>query len=166
MIWSLFSVSHSSFSNHLQFYLEAVPPIFIFLQKHPTPHIHFYITQLAAQKTTPKLSAEQQHNSCWLHVSAGATQIWIKSKVLVAQSRPTLCNPMNCSSPGSSVHGILQARILQWVLPDPGTQVSCIAGRFFTIWANREALSYEYFGSISCTIFTFRDPGWRGSHYA
>ena len=35
--------------------------------------------------------------------------------VLVIQSRVTLCNPMNCSSPGSSVHGILQARILEWV---------------------------------------------------
>ena len=35
--------------------------------------------------------------------------------VLVAQSCPTLCNPMDCSMPGSSVHGILQARILEWV---------------------------------------------------
>ena len=38
-----------------------------------------------------------------------------KVKVLVAQSCLTLCNPMNCSSPGFSVHGILQARILEWV---------------------------------------------------
>ena len=43
---------------------------------------------------------------------------------------PSLCNPMDCSSPGSSVHGILQARILEWVamlspprdLPDPGIE--------------------------------------------
>ena len=50
---------------------------------------------------------------------------------------------------GSSAHGILQARILEWVAipfsrgsswPRDGTQVSCIAGRFFTIWAIREAL--------------------------
>ena len=48
-------------------------------------------------------------------------------KVLVAQSCPTLCDPMDCSLLGSSVHGILQARILEWVafpsagdLPDPG----------------------------------------------
>ena len=34
---------------------------------------------------------------------------------LVVQSCPTLCDPMNCSLPGSSVHGILQARILEWV---------------------------------------------------
>ena len=32
-----------------------------------------------------------------------------------AQSRPTLCNPVDCSPPGSSVHGIFQARILKWV---------------------------------------------------
>ena len=37
-------------------------------------------------------------------------------KVLVAQSCPTLCNPMDYSPPGSSVHGILQARILEWVV--------------------------------------------------
>ena len=40
---------------------------------------------------------------------------WKKVKVLVAQSRPTLCNPRNYSPSGSSVHGILQARILEWV---------------------------------------------------
>ena len=64
------------------------------------------------------------------------------SEVLVAQSCLTLCNPTDCSPPGSSVHGILQARILEWVaisfsrgssqLRDQ-TQVSCIAGKSFTI---------------------------------
>ena len=38
-----------------------------------------------------------------------------KVKVLPAQSCPTLCDPMNCSPPGSSVQGILQARIMEWV---------------------------------------------------
>ena len=36
------------------------------------------------------------------------------TQVLVSQSCPTLCNPMDCSPPGSSVHGIFQARILEW----------------------------------------------------
>ena len=36
-------------------------------------------------------------------------------QLLVAQSCPTLCEPMDCSPPGSSVHGIVQARILEWV---------------------------------------------------
>ena len=41
-------------------------------------------------------------------------------KVLVLQSCPTLCDPMACIPPGSSVHGILQARILEWVgIPSP-----------------------------------------------
>ena len=39
----------------------------------------------------------------------------LKVKVLVAQSCPTLCNPMDCSLPGFSVHWILQARILEWI---------------------------------------------------
>ena len=55
---------------------------------------------------------------------------------------PTFRNPMDCSPPGSSVYGILQARILEWVAmssfressqPKDRTQVSCIAGGFFTI---------------------------------
>ena len=64
------------------------------------------------------------------------------------QSCPTLCNPMDCSLPGFSVHGIFQARVLVWVAisfsrgsswPRDQTQVSCIAGRCFTLWATREA---------------------------
>ena len=62
----------------------------------------------------------------------------------VAQLCPTLCSPMNCSPSGSSVHGIFQARILEWVaislsrgLPDPGIHATsraapALAGRFFT----------------------------------
>ena len=53
--------------------------------------------------------------------------LFFSPHVLAAQSCPTLCNPMDCSLPGSSVHGILQARIFQWVympspedLPNPG----------------------------------------------
>ena len=38
-----------------------------------------------------------------------------KKESEVAQSCPTLCNPMDCSPPGSSFHGILQARILEWI---------------------------------------------------
>ena len=62
----------------------------------------------------------------------------------VSQSCLTLCDPMDCSPPGSFVHGIFQARVLEWVAisfsmvfsqPRDRTQVSCIAGRHFTIWA-------------------------------
>ena len=70
---------------------------------------------------------------------------------LVTQSCPTLCNPMDCSSPDSSVLGILQARILEWVAmpssrgssqPRDWTQVSHTADGFFTFWTNREAQEY------------------------
>ena len=64
-----------------------------------------------------------------------------KSESEVAQLYTTLCNPMDCSLPGSTIRGIFQARILEWVaisfsrgscqLKDQ-THVSCIAGRFFT----------------------------------
>ena len=39
----------------------------------------------------------------------------VKSESGVTQSCPTLCNPMDCSLPGSSIHGIFQARVLEWV---------------------------------------------------
>ena len=66
----------------------------------------------------------------------------------VTQSCPTLCDPMDCSPPGSLVHGIFQAWILEWVAipfsrgssqPRDRTQVSHIVSRCFTIWATREA---------------------------
>ena len=71
-----------------------------------------------------------------------------KVKVKVAQLCSTFCNPMDCSPPGSSVHRILQPRILEWVTvpfsmgssqPRDQTQVSSIAVRFFSIWATSKA---------------------------
>ena len=63
---------------------------------------------------------------------------------LVAQSCLTLCDPVGCSPPGSSAHGLLQARILEWVAVPSSrgssqlrdrSQVSHVAGRVFTICA-------------------------------
>ena len=68
--------------------------------------------------------------------------MWVK----VAQLCPTLCDPMNYIA-----HGILQARILEWVVslfsrgssqPRDKTQVSHITSEFFTSWATREAQEY------------------------
>ena len=73
------------------------------------------------------------------------------------QSCPTLCGPMDYCPPGSSVHGILQARILEWVAmpsckesswPRDRTQVSCIAGRFFYPWTTYEAHGNHREGQI------------------
>ena len=72
--------------------------------------------------------------------------------VLVAQSCLTLSDPMDCSSPGSFLHGIFQARILEWVAvsfsrgsswPRDRTCVPCIASGLFTFWATWEAVSAE-----------------------
>ena len=60
----------------------------------------------------------------------------------VLQLCPTFCDPMDCSPPGSSVPGILQARLLEWIAmpssrgssrPRDGSWVCCIAGGFFTV---------------------------------
>ena len=74
---------------------------------------------------------------------------YYKVKVKVVQSCPTLCDPMDCI-----VHGILQARILKWVAfpfsrgssqPTDRTQVSHIAGGFFTSWATRYIQIQQYY---------------------
>ena len=73
---------------------------------------------------------------------------WKVVKVLATQSCLTLCDPMDCSPPGFSVHKVLQARILEFASisfarasfqPRYQTWISCFAGGFFTIWATREA---------------------------
>ena len=67
---------------------------------------------------------------------------------------------MDCSLPGSSVHGILQARILEWAAmpssrgssqPRDRIQVSRIAGRFFMVWATRE--TQEYWSGCLLAVF-------------
>ena len=77
-------------------------------------------------------------------------RVYLHISDLVAKSYLTLCDPMDCSPSNSSVHGILQARILEWVAisfsrksscPRDQTRVSWIAGRFFTSWAMRQDLT-------------------------
>ena len=95
----------------------------------------------------------------------------LKCKVKVTQSCPTLWAPMDCSPQGSSLHGILQARILDCVAISSSresswlrvwTQVSCIADRFFTIWATRETQRWTYMFTKEksfCNRLSLRD--WR-----
>ena len=74
----------------------------------------------------------------------------------VAQSCLILCDPMDCSLPGSSIHGIFQAVVLEWIAisfsrgssqPRDRTQVSRIIDRCFTVWATRE-VQYFFSGGI------------------
>ena len=81
---------------------------------------------------------------------------WSENESEVAQSCPTLCDPMDCSLPGSSLHGILQARVLEWVAISFSrgsswrrdlTRVSRIPGRRFSLWATnlRCSVTFKWF---------------------
>ena len=110
------------------------------------------VKRLQSLQMSPKIASLRHGNVLvfltilhrWAAQVAGH-YVWFKSlKVKVAQSCVTLCNPMDYTD-----HGILQARTLEWVAfpfssessqPRNRTGVSCLAGRFFTNWATREAL--------------------------
>ena len=92
--------------------------------------------------TTHCMTDHSEENGYECHIS----EAWEWSEV--TQSCPTLCDPVDCSPPGSSVHGILQVRIPEWVAISfsrgssrsrDWTQVSFVAGRRFNHWATREA---------------------------
>ena len=118
------------------------------------------------QPTPVFLPGESQRQGAWWAAVYGVAQSWTRLKrlssssssrlspkssqvkALVTQSCPTICNHMDWGPPGSSVHGILQARmmvvschfLLQGIFLTQGSNlVSCTAGRFLTIWATREA---------------------------
>ena len=86
------------------------------------------------------------------HIPWGPSAGWVVTSdalcVLVTRWCLTLCGPMGDSPPGSSIHGIFQARVLEWIAisfsrgsswPRDWTWVSCIAGKLFTVWSTREA---------------------------
>ena len=97
-------------------------------------------------------------NFCYMQKQKLLVFFFTKVKVKVAQSCLTLCHAM-----AYTVHEILQARLLEWVAfpfsrgssqPRDQTQVSCIAGRFFTSWATRENPPCQVTGSIHFLIYT------------
>ena len=90
----------------------------------------------------------QKHSWSILLIHMTLPYAKVKSESEVAQSCPTFCNPVDCNLPGSSLHGILQTRVLEWGAiafsrgsswPRDRTWDSCIAGRGFNLWATREA---------------------------
>ena len=95
-------------------------------------------------------------HGCW----DGRRIHWLRGRSLVesvAQLCLTLWDPTDCSPPGSSVHGILQARILEWVAMPYSrvisqardrTQVSCIASRFLTVWVTGKAAAAGVGGAV------------------
>ena len=88
--------------------------------------------------------------SIWKQSKCPSTDEWIRKVKVKSPSHVWLCYPTDCSLPGSSVHGILQARILEWVAISfsrvssqsrDQTWVSHIGGRCFNLWATREPLN-------------------------
>ena len=109
----------------------------------------------------------------WQSITQLKTSVTLGSSE-VAQSCLTLCDPMDCSLSGSSIHGIFQARVLEWTAisfsrgssrPRNQTWVSRIAGRCFTVWATREAhawLGNFYFFLLRTeVIFSIWNKNWR-----
>ena len=94
-------------------------------------------------------------------------------KALVTLLCPTLCDPMDCSPPGSSAHGNLQARILERVAipffrrpsqPRDWTPFPCFAGRFFTVWAVKEP-DHPIWPSHNVFLLFFKHSIWL-SHFS
>ena len=84
-----------------------------------------------------------------VYVEDNSQKVKVKSESEVAQSGLTLCDPMDCSLPGSSIRGIFQARVLEWVAisfsrrssqPRDWTWVSLSVGRHFTVWTTMGVL--------------------------
>ena len=93
----------------------------------------------------PCMGLQVKENMCFY---LGITFSFWQCRMSWIQSCPTLCDPVDCSLPGSSIHGILQARVLEWVAisfsrgsfrPRDRTQFSLIEGRCLNLWATREA---------------------------
>ena len=87
-----------------------------------------------------------QAKPAWILSLCSVTYYLCRSEV--TQLCPSLCNPLDCNLPGSSVHGVFQAGVQEWVAISfsrgsfqsrDWTWVSCIAGRLFTVWSSREA---------------------------
>ena len=113
------------------------------------------ITNFMFTEEPSSLEGKHGQNSCsWAQCEKKCIGRKVKWKLL---SRVWLCNPMDCSPPGCSVHEILQARILEWVafpsprdLPVPGINPSSLAtpplaDGFFTSWVTRGAQGKQVF---------------------
>ena len=126
----IFSINKkNSFCFHNPHLLHQQIFFFLFFRMY-TMYDHFPSHPLTLPNTS--------HHSRWL-------LLWSESHSVLSDS----WQPMDCSLPGCSLHGINQARKLEWVVTSFSggfsqlrnrTLVSCTAGRFFTVWVTREAL--------------------------
>ena len=157
--WFCLRDPHICKGNHIN-YLCSPTQFFIHEDSTPTPQVLEKNKKFKRKKRTNDPSdwrvIEREKKKSTLCVS-------------VPQSSPTLCNPMSSSPPGSSIHGIHQARIPKWVAipfswgfswPRDWTQVSSTTGGFFTIWPTRECLERVVFilYPLCCSEFFYNVP--------
>ena len=115
-----------------------------------------------------KLDTRLKYNTVYGHTTLNAPDlVWsiLLYMYSVAQLYLTLCNSWYCSPPGSSVDGIFQARILEWVAisfsrgsswPRDQTHISCTGRHILHYWVNREVYVFKYYlGIIENKITTF-----------
>ena len=150
--------------------------VHVFLLAPDTPTSTWTLDTSSISCTTPRNAHDCPLTPINLHpngTSLGRKWKW-KSKVLVTQSRLILFeSSLDCSPPGSSVHGILYGRILEWVailsssgssLPRDWTLVSCIAGGFYTASLKTHFKSPSRLTSIipwiTLLCFSQQNPEW------
>ena len=99
---------------------------------------------LISRDDSLSVTSPSQHRNLGLPTRSPCKEVFVSMKVLVAQLCPTLCDPTDCSLPGSSVHGIFQARILECVA------ISFLQGIFPTQGVNWGLLKLklQYFGHL------------------
>ena len=135
MIWISVWHCRGSLLSHIHLFFS----FFVLSQLDELHYLVFYwliLSSASSHFSSAQFSCSLVSNSLWHHG--------------LQHTRPPCLSPTPRVYPNSSsVHGILQARILEWVAfpfsrgsswPKDQTQVSCIAGRFFTVWATRESL--------------------------
>ena len=121
----------------------------------------------------------QNYPMCWYCPTGYWGSVCFNTFLLfceVTQSCLTLCNPLDISLPGSSIQGIFQARILEWVAisfsrrsswPRDWTRVSCIVGLHLTVWATRGLYSLLFRRNHFCwSVLKFIDCFHYHIHYA
>ena len=132
---------------------------------HPMPSLFVYFVFL--QSSLPPGIHQEQLREWRIHGSDKVKE----SESEVAQLCPTLCSPMDCSLPGSSVHGIFQAIVLECIAisfsrgssqPRDRTQVFRVVDRRFTVWATREVGSDK--SELKELLRNDGWGGWRGSN--
>ena len=154
-VWSL-PICLDSWTWHSRFLCNiALYSIGLFFhhQAHPQLGVVFALA--------PSLHSFWSYFSTDLQSHNGHLPTW-KVKVESEIAVVSLCDPMDCSLPGSFIHGIFQARILEWVAisfsrrfsqPRDWTWASRIVGRRFTIWATREVQYRPGELTFQCSMF-------------